>query len=136
MFSDKESAFTVGWKAFEQLISDCAIKADLVQLNGYYQYTPKIRCSCEFFEDFPFRDIIAGIVGGENVAKILSTEQLSESWAVSEETVWDIAEFLRKLGYEVRNSNTNPQIPKNHWLLPYSFPTLTQRSVQLGKKIR
>ena len=136
VFSNRESAFTVGWKAFEQLITDCAIKADLIQLNGYYQYDPKIKCACEFNGDFPYGSIVSRIVSGADVAKIISTTQLSAAWNVSPEKVWDVAEFLRSLGYEIRNSNTNPQIPKNHWLVPYSFPTLTQRSVQLRKKIR
>ena len=45
-------------------------------------------------------------------------------------------EYLRELGYEIRNHGTNPQIPEDHWLVPYAFPTLTPLSVQLRKKLR
>ena len=136
VFSGNNRAFTIGWKAFEQLLVDSSLKADLVQLNGYYQYEPKLRCSCDFNGEFPFKDIVSGIVEGKNVARLASTSQLALSWHVQEKAVWDVAEFLRSLGYEVRNSNTNPQIPADHWLVPYAFPTFTQRSVQLKKKLR
>ena len=136
VFSKRELAFTIGWKAFEQLLADSSMKADLVQLNGYYQYEPKLRCSCVFSGSFPFQNIVSGIVEGRNVARLSTTEQLATDWKVPPETVWDAAEFLRSIGYEVRNTNTNPQIPKGHWLIPYAFPTFTQRSVQLHKKLR
>ena len=136
IFSDSNRAFTIGWKAFEQLLVDSSLKADLVQLNGYYQYAPKLRCSCDFNVDFPFKSIVSGIVAGKNIAQLASTTQLALSWDITETMVWDVADFLRSLGYEVRNPNTNPQIPANHWLLPYAFPTFTQRSVQLKKKLR
>ena len=128
--------FTVGWKAFEQIVADNNVKTDLVQLNGYYQYEPRLRCSCELPDSFPYRFIVSDVVAGNNVARILSTRQLADSWHVSESEVWNAAEFLRSIGYEVRNANTNPQIPDDHWLVPYAFPTLTHRSVQLRKKIR
>ena len=134
--SDKEKAFTVGWKAFEQLLTDNNIKADLVQLNGYYQYSPKLKCSCEFFGDFRFKHVVTSVVEGRDIARILSTQELAKDWIVHDSEVWQAAEFLRSLGYEVRNSNTNPQIPHDHWLVPYAFPTFTQRSVQLRKKLR
>lgn len=136
IYSPKEKAFTVGWKAFEQLIADNNVKADLVQLNGYYQHVPKLKCSCEFFGDFRFNNVVSSIVEGRDVARILSTSKLAADWGVSESGVWEVAEFLRSLGYEVRNSNTNPQIPPNHWLVPYAFPTFSQRSVQFRKKLR
>jgi DNA (cytosine-5)-methyltransferase 1 len=136
VFSDSNQAFTIGWKAFEQLLADSSLKADLVQLNGYYQYEPKLHCSCVFSGPFPFKSIVSSIVEGRNVAHLASTAQLAAAWDVPTETVWDVAEFLRSLGYEVRNPNTNPQIPPDHWLVPYAFPTFTQRSVQLRKKLR
>ena len=42
---------------------------------------------------------------------------------------------LRTLGYEIRSHNTNPQIKPGEYLIPYTFPSLTNRSVQLGKKL-
>jgi DNA (cytosine-5)-methyltransferase 1 len=134
--SGREKAFTVGWKAFEQLLVDNGAQADLVQLNGYYQYEPQLRCSCEFRGNFPFKDVVSAVVAGRDVARILPTERLAADWAIPAPAVWEAAEFLRSLGYEVRNPNTNPQIPPGHWLIPYAFPTFTQRSVQLRKKLR
>ncbi len=136
VFSRKPKAFTVGWKAFEQLLVDGGGQADLVQLNGYYQYEPKLACSCEFFGDFPFHAVIASVVAGRDVARIVGTAQLALDWGIEEPEVWTAAEFLRSIGYEIRNTNTNPQIPPGHWLIPYAFPTFTQRSVQLRKKLR
>lgn len=34
---------TAAWKAFEHYLASQGFKADLVQLNGYYQYEPKIK---------------------------------------------------------------------------------------------
>jgi len=54
---------------------------------------------------------------------------------VSEFDVMPILHTLRKMGYEVRNNNTNPQIIAGDYLIPYAFPTLTPRSIQLRKKL-
>lgn len=136
IFSNAELAYTVGWKAFEHELIINAIKADLVQLNGYYQYVPKLKCSCEIFSNHPYRKPLEKIVSGDYVAQIVSTSELAESWEVLEEEVFDVAEYLRKIGYEIRNHNTNPQIEEGQWLIPYAFPTLTKQSVQLRKRLR
>ena len=129
-------AFTIAWKAFERELITNSIKADLVQLNGYYQYTPKLNCACILHRDFPYRNILESIVAGENVTEIVSEDYLGDVWSVSREKIVDVAEFLRKLGYEIRNHRTNPQIEEGFWLIPYAFPTLTPLSVQLRKKVQ
>lgn len=136
VYSADTTAFTVAWKAFEQELIVHAIKADLVQLNGYYQYAAKLQCACVLSRDFPHRSVIEGIVAGENVAKIISETDLSSAWGVSVKEVLNVAEFLRRLGYEIRNHVTNPQIEAGYWLIPYAFPTLTPLSVQLRKKVQ
>ncbi|MDJ0555778.1 MAG: DNA cytosine methyltransferase [Microcoleaceae cyanobacterium MO_207.B10] len=57
------------------------------------------------------------------------------SWGVNVEDIFDYLQCLRKIGYEVRNHNTNPQIIPGEYLIPYSFPTLTPKSVQLRKNL-
>lgn len=136
IFSKKKLAYTAAWKAFEYELMRNAIKADLVQLNGYYQYTPKLLCRCEISENVIYGDVLKSVVSGENVAVLITTSELAQNWNVQEDEVIKIAEHLKSIGYEIRNNATNPQIEKGSWLIPYAFPTLTQLSVQLWKKLR
>lgn len=136
VFGNMPKDYTVAWKAFDHELVINSIKADIIQLNGYYQYTPKIKSTCILPDDFPHGDIVSKIVCGDNVSGIKSSRELALDWGISEESLGDVAEFLRKLGYEIRNHNTNPQIEEGCWLIPYSFPTLTPRSVQLRKKVK
>ena len=70
------------------------------------------------------------------VPEMKDSKTLSMEWNISPMQVMDAAEYLRTLGYEIRNHNTNPQIENGMWLIPYSFPTLTPLSVQLWKKLK
>ncbi len=70
------------------------------------------------------------------VAKLISADQLSLCWNTAKNELVEIAEYLRKLGYEIRNHRTNPQIEEGYWLIPYAFPTLTPQSVQLRKSVK
>lgn len=125
------------WKAFETELSRLKIKADLVQLRGYYQAKSAIHCSLKF--DTTSLDdkwkIVQKVVSGVGVGQIISNEGLSHEWGISKSSVLDYALFLRELGYEARNEFTNSQIPKGHFLIPYSFPTLNPMSVQLRKSL-
>lgn len=136
VFSDTDKAFAVAWKAFEQELIVNNLKADLVQLNGYYQYQPRLKCSANFKNETLFHSILSKVVSGEKVGTMLTTVELSKSWGISTDKVIVYAEELKRLGYEIRNHVTNPQIPLNHWLIPYSFPTLTTLSVQLKKRLQ
>lgn len=135
-YSSRINSFTVAWKALENIIASKGVKADLVQLNGYYQYRPELNCKCRFNVAFEYSDIISRIVSGENVREIVDEAKLAEAWGVPRECVVDIAVALRKMGYEIRNNKTNPQIQPGQWLIPYAFPTLNHMSVQLGKEIK
>lgn len=136
VYSKGTVAFTAVWKAFEYELTENAIKADLVQLNGYYQYQSKLVCECTTSGHIIYGDVLKKIVSGENIATIVTTMQLAESWNVRESQIMEIAEYLKSVGYEIRNNITNPQIGDGHWLIPYAFPTLTQLSVQQTKKLR
>lgn len=134
--SNKKLAFTVAWKAFEREIIENGIKADLVQLNGYYQYVHKFLCRYEPKNNSLNESVLKSVVEGNAVARIVSTKDLSSMWNISTENVIEMAEYLKSIGYEIRNNFTNPQIEKGYWLIPYSFPTLSPLSVQLWKKLK
>ena len=114
---------------------DNTIKADLVQLNGYYQYVPKLVASADIADEVPFASVIRSVLGTRTVPEIRTTPQMAEAWGLSPSEVFSAAEHLRKLGYEIRNHSTNPQIEEGCWLVPYIFPTLTPLSVQLWKNL-
>jgi DNA (cytosine-5)-methyltransferase 1 len=129
--------FTGAWKAFELELVRHEIKADLVQLCGYYQYSPAFQCSMQYYSADTKDEwrIVQLVVNGTGVGKIYSSYMLSKFWNIPQGKVLHYASYLRSLGYEVRNQNTNPQIPKGHFLIPYMFPTLSPLSVQLSKKL-
>lgn len=136
VYSNNEKAFTVAWKTFDHELIINSIKADIVQLNGYYQYVPKLKCKVQLPPGFKYGEIIAKVVSGEHITEMISSADLGECWGVSDTELFNVAEYLRYLGYEIRNHATNPQIEKGYWLIPYAFPTLTPQSVQLRKKVK
>lgn len=140
-FSDDDRSFTAVWKAFEKELSDRHIKADLVQLSGYYQYAASFRS--DLSAGMQGEKIFGGryqslklIQAGVGVGEILLEEELSARLYVTSETFIEFAEWLKYLGYEVRNHKTNPQIKSGYFLIPYAFPTLSALSVQRKKKLR
>jgi DNA (cytosine-5)-methyltransferase 1 len=131
---------TAGWKAFEHYLAKKKIKADLVQLNGYYQYAPKISMVVREWKsshlsphDFSYFTAVREILEGRGTRQILSLEDLSDVWGISQgETIKALVK-LKEVGYEVRSEFTNNQIPQGHVLIPYAFPTFNPNSVQLRK---
>lgn len=135
IYSKDAIAITAGWRCFEHELIKNNIKADLVQLNGYYQNVAKLQSVCELSSDYRYSSAIINVTSGDCVGEIVNTSFLAEKWALDETEVFGAAEFLRSLGYEIRNHNTNPQIDEGYWLVPYAFPTLTKYSVQYRKKL-
>jgi len=135
VFTDNLLGYTAAWKAIEDELIRNNIKADLVQLCGYYQYVPKIRCELKCNNNTPFAFLIP-VVNGNATRRIIQDYELAKILGVSCDEVIDYAQKMRDFGYEIRNSNTNPQIEKGQWLIPYPFPTLTPLSVQLRKTLR
>ena len=131
--------FTALWKYFEETLIKLTGKADLVQLSGYYQYKPRINgiltCRPSLKEDL-FWQVVQSVVEGIGVGKQLPAKRLALQWGVKVQGVFNYLESLRHLGYEVRNNKTNPQISQGKYLIPYAFPTLMPKSVQLRKKLR
>ena len=135
VFADNLLGYTVAWKAIEDELIQNNIKADLVQLCGYYQYNPKIRCELKCFDNSHI-SFLKPVVNGSATRRILPDYELAEILGVSHNEIIDYAQLMRDFGYEIRNNNTNPQIKKGQWLIPYPFPTLTPLSVQLRKTLR
>jgi len=125
---------TAAWKVLDKELIEHSLKADLVQLNGYYQNVSQIKCQIKAnnLEDF---NILSSIITGKAVQRNISTKELAILWNINEKEVFAKAQMLKKLGYEVRNINTNPQMKKDEWLIPYKFPTLVPQSVQLYKNL-
>lgn len=127
-------AITVAWRVLDKTLCENNLKADLVQLNGYYQYESQIDCTIKT-KTLDRLNIMTPILKGDIVSKELSTSVLADYLKVSDSEVIECAKWLRSLGYEIRNNHTNPQIPKGTWLIPYKFPTLLPESVQLYKTL-
>lgn len=128
--------YTAVWKAFDHELIKNSIKADIVQLNGYYQHLPEMICSFSAKENTVYNRILENVITNSNIPEITSTEQMANRWKVTTDQVAEYAEWLKSLGYEIRNHHTNPQIDNGYWLIPYVFPTLTPLSVQLHKKLK
>lgn len=130
------SKFTISWKVFEAELQRQDIKADLVQLSGYYQYEPGFVAEMSVKGRTPWMwRALSEVVQGKGTRGVLPTDSIASEWGIEADQVREFAQFLRLLGFEVRNHNTNPQIPGGHWLLPYAFPTLSHQSVQLRKEL-
>jgi DNA (cytosine-5)-methyltransferase 1 len=130
--------FTSLWKAFEEKLNDVTGKADLVQLSGYYQYNPRISGVMNFHPQRQldsFWRVVQCITRCIGTAAQLTTIELAEQWGVKEENIFSYLQSLRNMGYEVRSHNTNPQISIGEYLIPYAFPTLNPKSVQLRKSL-
>ena len=128
--------FFGAWKAFETELIRLGLKADLVQLCEYYQYTPRFlsRMKTVGVHD-PMWDTLSKVVEGVGTRKILKSKLLASEWDVRTDELLPVAMWLRSFGYEARNKLTNAQIPQGSYLIPYAFPTLTPQSVQLRKRM-
>lgn len=134
-----ETVFTALWKAFEEKVMELFGIADLVQLSGYYQYQPKIKAELKFSEHIQlnkFWHILQFVTQGIGVGQQLTGQRLALLWECEYNDVLDYLVKLRSMGFEVRSHKTNPQITSGDYLIPYIFPTLTPRSVQLRKSLR
>ena len=130
--------FTGAWKAMETELIRAGIKADLVQLCSYYQYTPEFVGKLHFSRSQKITDewrVLSLVVEGIGVRKIATLDEIASAWKIPKAKVMGVAKWLRELGYEVRNHKTNPQIPADSLLVPYAFPTFTPQSVQLRKNL-
>lgn len=137
--SKKLEGLTTAWKAFEQELARSRIKADLVQLSGYYQYSSNLKFSVNYLNgSFKHRNAwkaISLIANDPQIGEIQSLPELSRRYDMPPDNLSAVFLELRKAGFEIRNHNTNPEIEPGHYLIPYKFPTLTPLSVQLNKSL-
>lgn len=132
--------YTAAWKAFEETLCINNIKADLVQFSGYYQYRNKINYDLIFLDGKPKENkiiwkMISMLCGEAPIGKIEAASFFAEYFGIDSEQLLSGLKKLREIGFEIRNNNTNPEINKDHYLIPYRFPTLTPLSVQLKKSL-
>ncbi len=124
------------WKSLEEQIKNITGIADLVQLSGYYQYSPKIKIEYRSKTNISqIHIVLSHIVRGDGVGVQVAVESFARVWQMSERQARAVLHELRDWGYEVRNHYTNPQIAKGEYLIPYAFPTLNPQSVQLRKSM-
>jgi hypothetical protein len=135
-------SLTACWKAFEYYVMTEKIKADLVQLNNYYQYEPLLHIQVLQLEPDTIDEklchqwnALKQALEGQGVRQIIRVEKLAALWNISYDQAINALLLLRSLGYEVRSEYTNNQIPSGHVLIPYPFPTFTPKSVQLRKTL-
>lgn len=130
--------YTILWKVFEQALADNQIKADLVQLFGYYQYSNNILFTFTKSENEIKGNVwkvLELMLADNTIGQIKKLNQFSVSYDISEDSLIKCFYELRKIGFEIRNSNTNPEISEDEYLIPYRFPSLTHLSVQLKKSL-
>ena len=130
------SVFVGLWKALEYHLQAANLKADLVQLSGYYQYVPRFTAEMTTFGQAPDHTawgIVRQVVNGIGVRQQLHITTLAAMWEVPADVAGSALMQLRSLAYEVRGHSTNVSIPEGHFLIPYCYPTLHPRSVQLRK---
>lgn len=140
IYSSSTSLFTAAWKALEFHLAREGTKADLVQLNGYYQYKPAIamKLLTIAYSQLSQKSLhewttIRNVLEGSGVRRIIHMEDLANLWELPLDKTIEALRFLRTIGYEVRSHYTNNQILSEHVLIPYAFPTLNPLSVQLRK---
>jgi DNA (cytosine-5)-methyltransferase 1 len=133
--SPDEVVFTALWKSFEEKVAELYGYADLVQLFGYYQYESNLRTKFEpkNIEVNGFWKLVDFVLNSGIPKDAIQLEDLADILRVDKNEVFDYLVKAKELGYEIRNNSTNPQIEDGHFLIPYGYPTLSHRSVQLSK---
>lgn len=132
--SSAHNSITAVWKYLERLMQRYFHKDDLVQFFGYYQYSNSYSISLRLddarLKKDPFWKILVEISQGTLLRSIHPLPELSEAYGVDEDTLLSQLKCIKNLGYEIRSNNTNQQIKNGELLIPYSFPSLNERSLQ------
>ena len=127
------------WRSLQEVVSEQSGVADLVQLNGYYQYRSGLEAALRLRRRASrLWRVLAAVTAGHGVAETAPLPVLVAAWGIPFKRAGDVVRVLhdmREMGYEVRSHATNPQIPEGSFLIPYAFPTLAPDSVQLHKTL-
>ena len=133
-FSNEPPSITAIWKYLEALIKEYFHKDDLVQLFGYYQYKQNYSINIEYRNQYlanvSFWNVLSSVSQGHFVRKLVGIEELSHEYGIERDELVSELKRLKSLGFEIRSHNTNRQIQKDFLLIPYSFPSLNERSLQ------
>jgi len=128
---------TAAFKVVEMAVREKYGIDDLVQLSGYYQYDPRMKMDLTLHDvavrETKFAQALISVLQGRVVGRVAPTSLLSVELNLPSQEVDEFMRSLKDMGFEVRNARTNSQIPPDSYLIPYAFPTLTSRSVQLRK---
>ncbi|MFN8496173.1 MAG: DNA (cytosine-5-)-methyltransferase [Caldilineaceae bacterium] len=133
--STKPTALLALWKVYERFVRQHLFKDDLIQLFGYYQskvaYSIKMTFLDKALSSIPFWQTVKMVTSGYGVGAIMPASELTTLYALaSDEELLSCLTALKELGYEIRSHRTNRQIRNGMILIPYSFPTLNERSLQ------
>ena len=85
-------AFLTLWKAFDFLLIENKFKADIVQLNGYYQYEPQIACSINFEPNWTSKNqaletVLIAITNGTITGKSLTEDNFANICSLTTDEV-------------------------------------------------
>ena len=75
------------------------------------------------------------IISNNITSQLLTIDKMAEMISMAPDKLKLDLKTLKDMGYEIRNENTNVQIPQGYWMIPYAFPTLSNLSVQMYKRL-
>jgi len=132
--SENKYSLVAIWKFLEKTLKEIAHKDDLIQLFGYYQNKQDSYFFFEFLDRYlsnkNFWILAKKITNGVTIGKQLHIDKLTEIFKLDKKIFLKEINNFKKIGFEIRNHNTNPQIKIDYYLIPYQFPTLNKRSLQ------
>jgi len=70
------------------------------------------------------------VTKGVSVGTTIHIDQLIACYGLGKERLKQVLFEMKTIGFEIRNKSTNKQIKEDHYLVPYPFPTLNERSLQ------
>ena len=74
-----------------------------------------------------FLDIITN---SKYTGDLLQIDEICKTVEIKKDVLMKHLQVLKRLGFEIRNHNTNKQIKEGYLLIPYCFPSLNERSLQ------
>lgn len=116
-------SYTALWRILDHLLEKQRLKANLIQLSGYYLYTPMISYTLDISESgsisTPYLEmVLRKFTGVQVVRKPMTGGDLSSLLGVRLEELERTLTYLSELGFEIRYCSGT-----ENYLIPYAFPT-------------